>query len=62
MFVSADIVMKVVMLGLALASVLTWAIWLAKTFELVFARRSLALAQQSHQQSRELRHHSEPAR
>ena len=42
MFMSADIVVKVVMIGLILASALTWTIWLAKTLELVGARRSLA--------------------
>jgi len=47
MFMSADILVKAVMLGLIFASVLTWTIWLAKTLELVGARRSLALAQRS---------------
>ena len=45
MFMSADIVVKAVMLGLAVASVLTWTIWLAKTLELVAARRRLQRAQ-----------------
>jgi biopolymer transport protein ExbB len=45
MFMSADIIVKAVMLGLLSASVLTWTIWLVKTFELVSARRSLARAQ-----------------
>jgi biopolymer transport protein ExbB len=44
MFMSADIIVKMVMLGLVFASVLTWTIWLAKTLELVAARRSLARA------------------
>ncbi|WP_414731288.1 tonB-system energizer ExbB [Vineibacter terrae] len=39
MFQSADIVVKVVMIGLATASVLTWTVWLAKTVELASARR-----------------------
>jgi biopolymer transport protein ExbB len=47
MFMSADIIVKAVMLGLVFASVLTWTIWLAKTLELVAARRSLARAQRS---------------
>ncbi len=34
MFMAADIVVKVVMIGLALASVITWIIWAAKVFEL----------------------------
>src|SRR5262249_21162342 len=46
MFLSADIVVKAVMLGLVLASVLTWTIWLAKTLELAAARRRLARAHQ----------------
>ncbi|WP_375412191.1 tonB-system energizer ExbB [uncultured Bradyrhizobium sp.] len=34
MFLNADIVVKAVMLGLALASLITWTVWLAKTIEL----------------------------
>jgi biopolymer transport protein ExbB len=34
MFVSADIVVKAVMIGLACASLVTWTAWLAKTVEL----------------------------
>jgi biopolymer transport protein ExbB len=45
MFMSADVVVKAVMLGLIFASVLTWTIWLAKTLELRIARRRLARAQ-----------------
>ncbi len=41
MFMSADIIVKTVMIGLALASVITWTIWLAKAIELVRARRRL---------------------
>jgi biopolymer transport protein ExbB len=44
MFKSADIIVKAVMLGLAFASVLTWTIWLAKSVELMSARRRLRLA------------------
>jgi biopolymer transport protein ExbB len=44
MFMSADIIVKAVMMGLIFASVLTWTIWLAKTLELVGARRRLARA------------------
>jgi biopolymer transport protein ExbB len=44
MFMSADIVVKAVMIGLLLASVLTWTIWLAKLMELAGARRRLARA------------------
>jgi biopolymer transport protein ExbB len=38
MFMSADIVVKVVMLGLAFASLVTWTVWLAKSAELLIAR------------------------
>ncbi|UPK37084.1 tonB-system energizer ExbB [Bradyrhizobium sp. 186] len=41
MFVSADIVVKAVVIGLAVASLVTWTVWLAKTIEL---RRKSALA------------------
>src|SRR5689334_20277836 len=44
MFMAADIVVKLVMIGLAFASVLTWTIWLAKGVELLFARRRLRAA------------------
>ena len=54
MFMSADIIVKAVMLGLVFASVLTWTIWLAKTLELVAARRSLAQAQRSLKAARTL--------
>jgi biopolymer transport protein ExbB len=47
MFMSADIIVKIVMLGLAFASVLTWTIWLAKLIELFSARRNLARAQEA---------------
>lgn len=39
MFLSADIVVQTVMLGLVLASVATWSVWLAKTVELRRGRR-----------------------
>jgi biopolymer transport protein ExbB len=41
MFLAADMVVKAVMIGLAVASVLVWTVWLAKTIELVTARASL---------------------
>ncbi|MCK1654820.1 tonB-system energizer ExbB [Bradyrhizobium sp. 149] len=43
MFLGADIVVKTVMVGLAVASLMTWTVWLAKTIEL---RRKGALALQ----------------
>jgi biopolymer transport protein ExbB len=39
MFVSADIVVKAVIVGLAFASLVTWTIWLAKTIEILVAKR-----------------------
>lgn len=38
MFLSADIVVKAVMIGLAFASLVTWTVWLAKSLELFLAR------------------------
>jgi biopolymer transport protein ExbB len=61
MFMSADIVVKAVMIGLLLASVLTWTIWLAKTLELVGARRSLARAQDVLAEARSLAEAARPA-
>ncbi len=39
MFLAADLVVKTVMIGLALASMLTWTVWLAKTTEIIAAKR-----------------------
>src|ERR1700677_1028643 len=39
MFLNADIVVKIVMIGLTLASVVTWTVWLAKGLQLVWAKR-----------------------
>ena len=39
MFKNADIVVKVVMVGLALASLVTWTVWLAKGLDLLAAKR-----------------------
>ena len=38
MFMNADVVVKVVMVGLVVASFVTWTVWLAKTIELLKAR------------------------
>ncbi len=38
MFLAADIIVKIVMVGLAFASVVTWTVWLAKSIELFAAR------------------------
>jgi len=50
MFVSADLLVKGALICLVLASIATWTVWLAKTFELVAAKRAarralVALAQ-----------------
>jgi biopolymer transport protein ExbB len=39
MFMPADIVVKSVMIGLAIASVITWTVWMAKSIELWAAKR-----------------------
>jgi biopolymer transport protein ExbB len=44
MFLSADIIVKAVMIGLAFASVVTWTIFIAKMIELSVAQRKLRVA------------------
>jgi biopolymer transport protein ExbB len=44
MFMNADVVVKAVMIGLVIASVVTWTVWLAKTIELLRARRQVRSA------------------
>nr|WP_239025190.1 tonB-system energizer ExbB [Rhodoligotrophos defluvii] len=44
MFMAADWVVKAVMISLAFASVLTWTVWLAKSVELLGAKRRLRQA------------------
>jgi biopolymer transport protein ExbB len=44
MFMNADVVVKVVMVGLVIASIVTWTACLAKTIELLKARRKLRAA------------------
>ena len=44
MFMNADVVVKVVMFGLVIASIVTWTVWLAKTIELLKARRQVRAA------------------
>ena len=41
MYQNADIIVKIVMIGLAIASIITWTIWIAKGFELMGAKRRL---------------------
>src|SRR5216683_750882 len=44
MFVNADMVVKAVLIGLAFASLVTWTVWLAKTVEIIFAKRRVRAA------------------
>ncbi|MDO9381995.1 MAG: tonB-system energizer ExbB [Hyphomicrobiaceae bacterium] len=44
MFMQADMVVKSVMIGLAIASVITWTVWLVKSVELFVARARLRRA------------------
>ena len=39
MFMNADVVVKAVMVGLAIASLVTWTVWLAKSIEIMQAKR-----------------------
>jgi biopolymer transport protein ExbB len=41
MYLNADPVVKAVLIGLALASIVTWTVWLAKTTEIMLAKRRL---------------------
>jgi len=54
MFMAADFVVKSVMIGLAIASVLTWTIWLAKSLELAGAATLARNAQRAITKSRTL--------
>ena len=44
MFMNADVVVKFVMVGLIIASIVTWTVWLAKTIDLMKARRQVRAA------------------
>ena len=44
MYLSADAVVKAVLIGLVIASVVTWTVWLAKTIEIVLAKRRVRAA------------------
>jgi biopolymer transport protein ExbB len=41
MFLHADVIVKAVMIGLAIASFVTWTIWFVKGFELQRARGAI---------------------
>jgi biopolymer transport protein ExbB len=64
MFVSADVLVKAVLLGLVFASLVTWTVWLAKTIELVLAKRAVARALKplaSHRLLTEAARYADPA-
>ena len=54
MFLSADVIVKAVMIGLAFASLMTWTIFIAKMIELAVARRKLRTALRKIAESRSL--------
>jgi hypothetical protein len=54
MFLSADVLVKAVMIGLAFASLLTWTIFIAKMIELAVAQRKLKTALDKISDSRSL--------
>jgi biopolymer transport protein ExbB len=51
MYLNADVVVKAVLIGLAFASIVTWTVWLAKTIEIVLAKRRLRAAKLVHARS-----------
>jgi biopolymer transport protein ExbB len=44
MYLNADPIVKAVLIGLTLASVVTWTVWLAKTIEILVAKRRVRTA------------------
>jgi biopolymer transport protein ExbB len=54
MFVSADWVVKAVLISLLFASVVTWTVWLAKSIELMVAKRRVRAASRALAQIRSL--------
>jgi biopolymer transport protein ExbB len=44
MYINADPIVKAVLVGLALASLVTWTVWLAKTIEIVICKRRVRAA------------------
>ena len=44
MFLNADVVVKAIMIVLVMASIVTWTVWLAKTIELIRARKQVRIA------------------
>ena len=62
MFMAADHVVKAVMISLALASVLSWTVWLAKSLELLGAKRRARTAIRALAQSHSLHEGTERLR
>ncbi|MEB0041737.1 tonB-system energizer ExbB [Pseudomonas sp. MH10] len=61
MYLHADIIVKLVLIGLAIASVITWTIWIAKGFELLGAKRRLRVEIATLKKARTLKEASEGA-
>jgi len=61
MYKNADIIVKIVMIGLAIASIITWTIWIAKGFEVLGAKRRLRTEIANLKQARTLKEASESA-
>ena len=61
MYKNADIIVKIVMIGLAIASIITWTIWIAKGFEVLGAKRRLRLEIANLKKARTLKEASETA-
>ena len=61
MYQNADVVVKTVMIGLAIASIITWTIWIAKGFEVLGAKRRLRSEIAQLKKARTLKEASETA-
>ena len=61
MYKNADIIVKIVMIGLAIASIITWTIWIAKGFEVLCAKRRLRVEIANLKKARTLKEASETA-
>ena len=61
MYKNADIIVKIVMIGLAIASIITWTIWIAKGFEVLGAKRRLRSESAQLKKARTLKEASETA-
>ena len=61
MYQNADIIVKLVMIGLAIASIITWTIWIAKGFEVLGAKRRLRVEIANLKKARTLKEASESA-